>query len=158
MIAVADEASDLRGLPAGTAHCLLEEVVSYRAHTLPSDRARGIEEHLRICAACRRLVRDAAEVLERVDSTVRDASSRYGDIDQILARLLRKAAGRSARSLTKPRQPSQRFWLPVAGVAAVVVLIALLQMVMVLMPRLWKGARPGAAVLAPATAHPDNHP
>jgi hypothetical protein len=158
MIAMADEASHLRGLPAGTAHCLLEEVVSYRARSLSSERARDLEEHLRSCAACRRLVRDATEVLERVHSTVRAASSRFGDIDQILAGLRRKVAQRSVRPSTKPRQPSQRFWLPIAGVAAVVVLIALFQLALVLVPRLWEGAHSRSAVAAPAAVGPNLGP
>jgi len=138
---VADDASDLRGTPAETAHCGLEEVVSYRAGELPPERAADLADHLAGCAGCRRLVRDAATVLTQIGVTVRAAESKVNQVDLILARLRRKAAARAARPTGwEPRQPSQRFWLPVFGVAAVVVLVALLQLLMVMLPRFWRAA------------------
>ncbi len=136
---MADEASDLRGSPAGTAHCRLEEVVSYRAGELPPERAIAFEDHLGSCPACRRLVRDATNVLSEIDAAVRAAESKGSDVDLILARLRRKVVERAARpEWRRPWQPSQRFWLPAAGVAAIVVLIAVLQLLLVLLPRRWR--------------------
>jgi hypothetical protein len=138
---MADEASDLRGLPAGTIHCRLEDVVSYRASDLPPERASLFVEHLRSCAACRRLVRDATSVLTEIDAAIRAVESKASDVDLMLARLQRKAVERAARpERQRPRQPSPRFWLPMAGVAAIVVLIAVLQLVAVLLPRRWRSA------------------
>ena len=136
---MADEASDLPGLPAGTVHCRLDEVVAYRVGDLPLAHATAFENHLRSCPACRRLVRDAGNVLSEVDLALRAARPRDNQVDLILARLRRKAGlERAARPVGwMPRQPSQRFWLPMAGVAAVVVLVALLQLLMVMLPRRW---------------------
>jgi anti-sigma factor RsiW len=154
MIAMADEASDLRGLPAGTAHCQLSDVVSYRSGDLSPERAGDIEEHVRSCAACRRLLRDATTVLRGVDLTVRAASSRF-DVDHSLARLRDRATHRTRRPESRPRQPSTRFWLPMVGVATVVVLVAVLQLLMVLLPRRWArtSAVPQAAPAALGPAH-----
>jgi anti-sigma factor ChrR (cupin superfamily) len=140
---MADEASDLPGLPAETVHCRLEEVVAYRAGDLPSEQAAAFEDHLRRCPACLRLVTDAANVLTQVDATLRAArqaaQAKVNQVDLILARLRRKVAERAARPAGwTPRQPSQRFWLPAAGVAAVVVLVAALQLLMALLPSLWR--------------------
>ncbi len=85
---MADEASDLPGLPAETAHCRLEEVVAYRAGDLPPERAAAFEDHLRRCSACLRLVTDAANVLTQVDDTLRAAGhaaqSSVAQVDLIL--------------------------------------------------------------------------
>src|SRR5580658_540748 len=94
---MADDARDLPDLPAGTAHCRLDEVVNYRAGDLAFERAAAFEQHLQSCAACRRLVRDAATVLTEVDLTVRAAESKANPADVILARLRRTAAERAAR-------------------------------------------------------------
>jgi len=147
---MADDASDLRGLPAGTAHCRLEEVVGYRAGELPPERAGAFEDHLRICPACRRLVRDAVSVLSKIDTTVRSVESKASEVDQIVAGLRRKVVARAIRPANRrtnpgPRQPSQRFWLPAAGVVAVVVLVAVLQLLAVLLPRRWRSAHAAAA-------------
>ena len=110
--------------------------MAYRAGDLSLDQATAFENHLRSCAACRRLVRDAGNVLTEVDLTLRAARPRDHQVDLILARLRRKAAQRAVRPASWiPRQPSQRFWLPMAGVAAVVVLVAVLQLLMVILPR-----------------------
>jgi hypothetical protein len=138
---MADEASDLPGLPAGTAHCRLDEVVAYRAGDLPLEHASAFEGHLRICQACERLVRDAGQVLTEVDLALRGARAKDNQIDLILARLRGKVALRAARPVGwTPRQPSQRFWLPMAGVAVVVALVAVLQLLMVMLPRRWHAA------------------
>ena len=112
--------------------------MSYRAGDLVAERTRTFEQHLQSCADCRRLVRDAAALLTDVDRTVKKAESRANPVDAILARLRRTATERAAHPRGRtPRQPSQRFWLPVAGVLAVVVLVAVLQLVLALWSRRW---------------------
>jgi len=140
MWGMADEASHLGGLPAETAHCGLDELVSYRSGDLSAERAQVFEQHVQSCPACRRRFRDAAAVLSDVDTTIRKAASRANPVDALLLRLQRKAADDAARPRGHtPRQPSQRFWLPVAGVVAVVTLVAVLQLVLALLPRYWHG-------------------
>ena len=107
---------------AGAVACSLSEVIDYREQRLSRERAEAFALHLDSCAHCRQALASADVILPAVRAQVRAPGT------ALLAEAPRAAA----------RDPSRRFWLPLIGVLAVLLLVALFQLVLAVAPQLWR--------------------